>query len=261
MKIDPLANRMRPSKIEEVIGQKHLLDVNKPLYQMIKNNTLSSMIFFGPPGIGKTTIANAISGSLNIPFRKLNGVSIGKKEIEAVIKEAKEADETFCLYIDEIHKLTKVQSEILLPVTEDSTIILIGSTTESVYHSLPSGLLSRCTIYELKSLTVDDILFGVKRALSDKEKGLGNYNVSIEDEQLNQIASSTGGDMRSALNVLENVITANSNLGSSETTIITKEMIEFSTNKKQLGFSGKSDSYNFYSAFQNYIHSFLRVKV
>jgi len=249
----PLAHRMRPQKIEDVIGQKHLLGENKPLYRMIKNHRLSSMILFGPPGVGKTTIASAIAGSILMPFRALNGVTDGKKEIEAVIKEAKKEETTYLLYIDEIHRLTKTQSEPLLPAIENGTIVLISSTTESVYHSLPSGILSRCTVYELNPLETEDIVEGLNRALDHKENGLGEYNVHFEDKVLTHLAETTGGDMRSALNALETVVITNSEAGEKETKEITMEMVEEVTNKKNLGFNGNDTKYDLMSSFQKSI--------
>lgn len=254
-KIRPLAYRMRPTKIEEVIGQKHLLSEDKPLYRMIKNKRLSSMILFGPPGIGKTTIASAIAGSLDVPFVALNGVTDGKKEIDAVIKKAKEEDTTYLLYIDEIHRLTKTQSEPLLPVMEDGTIVLISSTTESVHHKLPSGILSRSTVYELNPLSDKDIEEGLRRALLDKEKGLGNFNVKISDESLEFLSGTTGGDMRSALTALETVVITHSDENSEEVEITT-EMIEGVIKKKALNYNGADSKYNLMSSFQNYIHTF-----
>lgn len=250
MKIQPLADRIRPSKIEEVIGQKHLLGENKPIYRMVKNKQLSSMIFFGPAGIGKTTIARAIANSVDIPFVALNGVTDGKKEIDTVIKNAEKEDRTYLLYIDEIHRLTKTQSEPLLPAIENGTIVLVSSTTESVYHSLPSGILSRCTVYELFPLSTSDIQEGLERALSDKEKGLGDFNVSLDEGVLEHIAGSTGGDMRSALNALEVLLITNADKGSATPTVITIDMVEEATNKKNLGYNGENTRYDLMSAFQ-----------
>lgn len=252
-KIEPLANKMRPSKIEEVIGQKHLLGQNKPIYRMVKNKKISSLILFGPAGVGKTTIANAIANSIDIPFRALNGVTDGKKEIDTVIKEAKANDETYLLYIDEIHRLTKTQSEPLLPAMENGTIILVGSTTESVYHSLPSGILSRSTVYELHPLKSEDIVEGLKRALTDKVNGLGEYKVDFSDELLEFISQTVGGDMRSALTALETVVISNTDLENEEVVVVTEEMITDVTSKKSLGYSGENSRYDLMSALQKSI--------
>lgn len=252
LKIHPLASRMRPKFIDDVIGQKHLLGEYKPLYKMIKNKQLSSLILFGPPGIGKTTIANAIANTLEVPFVALNGVTDGKKEIDAVIKKAKEEDVTYVLYIDEIHRLTKTQSEPLLPVMENGTIILISSTTESVYHKLPSGILSRSTVFELKPLTNDEILEGLKRAVNDKENGLGEYKFVISDEVLSFLSQLTGGDMRAALNGLEMVVVTHSEK-EGEVVEITTEMAEQVMNKKSLSFNGQDSKYNIISAMQKSI--------
>lgn len=246
----PLAHRIRPRVIEEVIGQKHLLGESKPLYRMIKNKRLSSLIFTGPPGVGKTTISSAIAGSIDIPFVALNGVTDGKKEIEKVIQKAKTEERTYLLYIDEIHALSRTQCEPLLPSTEGGEIVLIASTTKSVYHSLPSGILSRCTVYELNPLEIPDILLGLKRALKDKERGLGEYNVHFKDSVLKHLAEVTGGDMRSALNALETIVITNSDIESEETTEISLGMVEEVTNKKHLGFNGDDTKYDLLSSFQ-----------
>lgn len=252
MRIQPLANRVRPKYIDEVIGQKHLLGKTKPLYKMIKNKQLSSLILFGPPGIGKTTIANAIANSLEVPFVALNGVTDGKKEIDAVIKKAKEEDVTYVLYIDEIHRLTKTQCEPLLPVMENGLIVLISSTTESVYHKLPAGILSRSTIFELEPLSEEEILEGLKRAVKDKENGLGEYKFVIKDEVLSFLSQITGGDMRSALNGLEMVVVTHADK-EGEIVEITSEMAESVVKKKSLGFNGTDSVYQLKSSFQKSI--------
>lgn len=251
--IRPLAHRMRPTKIEEVIGQKHVLGENKPIYQMVRNRQPTSLILTGPPGIGKTTIATAIAGSLDMPFVALNGVEDGKKEIADVIKKAKEEKTSYLLYIDEIHRLTKIQSESLLPVMEDGIIILISSTTESVYHKLPAGILSRSTVYELEPLSVDDISEGLKRALTDKEQGLGEYNAQMSDETIQFLAGTTGGDMRSALTALETVVITHTEKGNNESVEITTEMVEGVTKKKALGYNGNDSKYDLMSSFQKSI--------
>lgn len=253
MKHVPLAHRIRPTKIEEVIGQKHLLGDNKPLFRMIKNNQLSSMILFGPPGIGKTTIASAIAGSSNLPFHKLNAVQAGKKDLEKIAKECENSEDSILLYVDEVHRFTKTQVEFLLPFMESGDIIVISSTTESVYHSLPGGILSRSTVFELKPLTSDEMVIGLKRALDNKENGLGEYNVSFSDECLTHLAETCGGDMRSALNALEILVVSNSTKNSENAIEITMEMIEEATNKKNLGYNGDDSKYDLLSAFQKSI--------
>lgn len=247
---EPLAHRMRTKTIEGVIGQKHLLGENKPLYRMIKNNRISSMILFGPPGIGKTTIAMAIAESASLPFRKLNAVAAGKKDLEQVVKEAEELHSSVLTYVDEIHRFSRTQVEYLLPFIESGQIILIGSTTESVYHNLPSAILSRCTIFELKPLTPEEIVQGLERALVDKEVGLGKYSLAFEDGVLMHMADTTGGDMRSALNALEVIVVTNADQDSEQVTTISMDMVEEVTSKKNLGYNGTDSFYNLLSAFQ-----------
>lgn len=247
---EPLAFKMRPNTIDEVIGQNHLIGNGKPISRMVQNNRISSMILFGPPGIGKTSIASAIAGSVSMNFRTLNAVSAGKKDLEEVAKEVKSLGESICLYVDEIHRFTKTQIEYLLPLIESGEVVLIGSTTESVMHSLPSAIISRCTIFELKSLSTEEIKIGLERALFDKERGLGDYNLDIESETLSYIASACGGDMRSALNALENIVITNANKGEEHKTNITIEMAEEMLNKKSTGFNGEDSMYNLMSAYQ-----------
>lgn len=253
LKIQPLPNAIRPKKVEEVIGQTHLLGPNKPLARMIQNRKISSIILFGPAGIGKTTIATAIAGSMEMPFVALNGVTDGKKEIDAVIKRAKAEDVTYLLFVDEIHRLSKTQSEPLLPAMENGEIVLIGATTESVYHSLPSGILSRSTVYELKPLSPEEIEKGLARALADKESGLGEYAVTFEAGVLSHLAETTGGDMRSALTALETVVVTNAERGRTEPVTVTFAMVEEVVAKKALGYNGKDSAYDLMSAFQKSI--------
>lgn len=247
---EPLAHKMRPNHINEIIGQTHLIGKGKPIQRMVDNNRISSMILFGPPGIGKTSIANAIAGSISIPFRKLNAVSAGKKDLEEVAKESKERNESICLYVDEIHRFTKTQIEYLLPLVESGEVILIGATTESVMHSIPSAILSRCTVFELKPLSPEDIKIGLERALKDTDKGLGLFNVGFADGVLDHIASACGGDMRSALNALETIVISNADEGSPEKTDINMEQAEEMLDKKSMGYNGEDTLYNLMSAYQ-----------
>lgn len=247
---EPLAYRMRPKTIENVIGQTHLLGEGKPINRMVRNNRVSSMILFGPPGIGKTSIASAIAGSISIPFRKLNAVSAGKKDLEEVVKEAKFLNDSICLYVDEIHRFSKTQIEYLLPFVESGEIVLVGATTESVFHSLPGAILSRCTVYELKPLSPDEIIIGLERALNDEEQGLALYNVGFEEGVLNHIAAACGGDMRSALNALETIVISNADKHATEKTVITMGMAEEQLHKKSMGYNGEDTLYNLMSAYQ-----------
>lgn len=249
-KIRPLAYRMRPSKIEEVIGQAHLLGPNKPIRKMVDSKQLTSLLLFGPPGIGKTTIAQSIAGNIDIPFRSLNAVTANKKDLDTVIKEAYSSDSSILLFIDEIHRFTKSTLEILLPAMESGDLIIIGSTTNSVFHVLPSAILSRCSVFELKPLSTPDVVIGLKRALEDKTSGLGAYNIEYSEEVLMFLAETTGGDMRSALNTLEAVVISNLN---DNKLFLTVDMIEKFTEKKHLSYNGESTKYNLLSALQKSI--------
>lgn len=247
---EPLAHKMRPTTIDEVIGQSHLLGEGKPISRMIKNKRISSMILFGPPGIGKTSIAGAIANSISIPFMKLNAVAAGKKDLEDVVKQGKVLECSICLYVDEIHRFSKTQIEYLLPYLESGEIVLIGSTTESVIHSLPSAILSRCTIFELKPLSVQDIKIGLERALKDRDRGLGCFSVRFEDDAFDHIAAVCGGDLRTALNALEGLVISNIEIGFNVETLITMEKVEEALNKKSMGYNGEDTLYNLMSAYQ-----------
>lgn len=249
-KMRPLAHRMRPSLIEDVYGQNHLVGEGKPIRKMVENKQVSSMILFGPPGIGKTTIAQAVAGSAGLPFRSLNAVSCSKKDLTDVIKEAEQMDTSLLLYISEIHRLTRGTIEVLLPVIEDGSLIVIGSTTESVFHSIPAAIRSRCTLFQLEPLSVSEICSSLKKAIGDKERGLGKYEITYKDEVLSFLAERTGGDMRSALNTLENVVITNLIDGKVDLTI---EMVEELIGQKHIAHNGESSTYNLLSAFHKSI--------
>lgn len=198
----PLAFRMRPENIDEIIGQEHLVGKGKMIERMVKAKHLSSMILYGPPGIGKTSIATAIAGSTKTAFRKLNAVVNNKKDMEIVAEEAKMSGKVI-LILDEVHRLDKAKQDFLLPYLEDGKIILIGATTSNPYHAINPAIRSRCQIFELKPLEADDIKTALERALKDEKKGLGKYRAVISKEALMHFASSCAGDVRSALNALE----------------------------------------------------------
>lgn len=203
---EPLANRMRPTTIDEIVGQKHLLNQDALLYKMINNDTLTSIILYGPPGTGKTTIAHVIANTTQSEFAELNAVESGKKDIENVCKKAKEALENnkrTILFIDEIHRFNKTQQDYLLPFVEHGTVILIGATTENPYFEINPALVSRSVIFELKPIDKDDITDLINKALTNTEKGLGDLSLSIDDNALNLITEQSNGDVRHALSLLE----------------------------------------------------------
>lgn len=202
MKQKPLAFRMRPTKIDEIIGQQHLVGEGKILHRMVKAKHLTSMILYGPPGIGKTSIATAIAGSTKTAFRKLNAVVNNKKDMEIVVEEAKMSGKVI-LILDEVHRLDKAKQDFLLPHLESGLITLIGATTSNPYHAINPAIRSRCQIFELKPLLPDEIELALVRAISDTEHGLGSLNVEITSEALSHIANSSGGDVRSALGAIE----------------------------------------------------------
>ena len=198
----PLAYRMRPTKLEEIVGQQDLVGPGKIIDRMVRAKMLSSMILYGPPGTGKTSIASAIAGSTKYAFRVLNAATDTKKDLQVVAEEAKMSG-TVVLLLDEIHRLDKTKHDFLLPLLESGSIILIGATTENPYININPAIRSRTQIFEVHPLTATDIQKALNRALNDKEKGLGNYPVSITKEALNFLATATNGDLRSSLNALE----------------------------------------------------------
>jgi len=203
----PLASRLRPTTLDEVVGQRHIIGEDKLLYRAIKADKISSVIFYGPPGTGKTTLAKVIANSTSSEFCQLNATASGKKDMEEVIQKAKDnrgmyAKKTI-LFVDEIHRFNKSQQDYLLPFVEDGTIVLIGATTENPYFEVNGALISRSIIFELKPLEKDDIKVLLKRAVYDKEKGMGSYNAEIEEDALEFLSDIANGDARNALNAIE----------------------------------------------------------
>ena len=203
----PLASRLRPTTLDEVVGQQHIVGKDKLLYRAIKADKLSSIIFYGPPGTGKTTLAKVIANTTSAEFRQINATSAGKKDMEEVVQQAKNNQGMYgkktILFIDEIHRFNKGQQDYLLPFVEDGTIILIGATTENPYFEVNSALLSRSIIFELKKLDKEDVKVLLKRAVNDREKGMGAFGAVIEDDALEFLADVCNGDARAALTAIE----------------------------------------------------------
>lgn len=206
-KSSPLAERMRPSSLEEFIGQEHIIGKNKLLYRMINADKISSLILYGPPGSGKTTLARIIATTTKSEFAQINAVTGGVGDIKELVKNASNTlgmySKRTIVFIDEIHRFNKSQQDALLPSVENGTIILIGATTENPYFEINSALISRSTVFELKKLTYNDVKNVILQALNDKTKGLGNYDITLSEEALNHWANVANGDCRTALNALE----------------------------------------------------------
>lgn len=249
----PLASRMRPTKLEEIVGQEHILQPDKLLYRAIKADKLQSLIFYGPPGTGKTTIAKVIANTTKAKFIILNATTSGKQDITDAVKQAKDhqvmTNHKTIIFIDEIHRFNKAQQDALLPYTEDGTIILIGATTENPYFEVNRALISRSLIFELKPLNEEAIKKIVLEALQSKERGLGAYKGRITDEALDFIALRSGGDARSALNAIELAVmtTERDEDGFIHINI---EVMEECMQKRMLNYDKKGDNhYDVISAF------------
>lgn len=203
----PLASRMRPTTLDEVAGQEHIIGKDKLLYRAIKADKLGSVIFYGPPGTGKTTLAKVIANTTSARFKQLNATVAGKKDMEEVVKEAQQYlgmyGKKTILFIDEIHRFNKGQQDYLLPFVEDGTLVLIGATTENPYFEVNGALISRSIVFELKPLSKEDVCRLLERAVTDKVKGMGSYNAVLEEDAKEFLADIAGGDARAALNALE----------------------------------------------------------
>ena len=248
----PLAYRMRPRNLEEVVGQQHLVGPGKIINRMVAAKMLSSMILYGPPGTGKTSIASAIAGSTKYAFRMLNAATDTKKDLQIVAEEAKMSG-TVILLLDEVHRLDKTKQDFLLPHLESGRIIMIGATTENPYITINPAIRSRTQIFEVKPLTEADILTAVDHALADKERGLGDYPVRMEDNARLHLSRATNGDLRSALNGLE--LAVRSTPPEEDGTIhLTLEVIEECIQRKALTHDKDGDAhYDVISAFQKSI--------
>lgn len=248
----PLASRMRPRTIEEVVGQEHILGEGKLLYRAIKADRISSLILCGPPGTGKTTLAQVIANSTDAEFVELNATTSGKKDMEDAVQHAKSRlgmhERRTILFIDEIHRFNKAQQDFLLPFVENGTVILIGATTENPYFEVNRALLSRSIIFELNPLTKDDVATLLRRAVDDDDRGLGRYNIQLDDDACEFLADVVDGDARSALNALElGAITTEPENG---VVRITAEVAESCIQKRRLGYDKDGDNhYDTISAF------------
>ena len=254
----PLAYRMRPQNLDQVVGQKHLIGPGKIIRRMVEAHLLSSMILYGPPGIGKTSIASAIAGSTKYAFRKLNAATDGKKQLKQVAEEAKMSG-TVILLLDEIHRLDKTKQDYLLPLLESGQVILIGATTENPYIAISPAIRSRCQIFELKPLSAKDAEQAIMRALNDKENGLGNYNVELTDEAKKLLIDKGNGDLRSTLNALELAVLSTKQELEDENKkadhiLISEAEMTNSIQMKNHAFDAKADGhYDLISAFQKSI--------
>ncbi len=203
----PLASRLRPRTLDEVVGQQHIVGKDKLLYRAIKADKLTSVIFYGPPGTGKTTLAKVIANTTSANFTQINATVAGKKDMEEVVKQAQDTlgmyGKKTILFIDEIHRFNKSQQDYLLPFVEDGTVILIGATTENPYFEVNGALLSRSIVFELKALEIPEIKELILRAVQDTERGMGSYQAMIDEDALDFLADMAGGDARSALNAIE----------------------------------------------------------
>lgn len=250
----PLAYRMRPTNIDEIVGQTHLVGPHKIIRRMVQAKRLQSMILYGPPGIGKTSIASAIAGTTNYAFRQLNAATDTKKDMEAIVAEGRMSG-SIILLLDEIHRLNKVKQDYLLPHLESGQIILIGATTENPYISINPAIRSRTEIFELKPLSPADIKTALLRAISDKERGLGHYNLDVDEIALDHFVNAANGDLRGALNALELATLSTEPEKNHEDRIhITIDVAEESLQKKALSHDANGDAhYDVISAFQKSI--------
>ncbi len=250
--MQPLAYRMRPRNLSEVVGQQHLVGPNKIISRMVKARMLSSLILYGPPGTGKTSIASAIAGSTKYAFRKLNAATDTKKDLQVVAEEAKMSG-TVILLLDEIHRLDKSKQDFLLPHLENGRIILIGATTENPYISINPAIRSRTQIFPVHPLSIEDMKVAINRALTDSERGLGKMPIKLDQDAEEQLLTATNGDLRSALNGLE--LAAKSTDPDKDGIIhLTLPVIEESVQKKAIASDRDGDAhYDVISAFQKSI--------
>ena len=246
---EPLAYKMRPKTIDDIVGQQKIIGPHTVLYKMIQNGHVPSILLYGPPGVGKTSIANAIAGTAQIPFFTLNATQAGKKDIEQVVMDARMSGKVL-LFIDEIHRFNKLQQDSLLPHVENGSIVLIGATTENPFHDVNPAIRSRCgEILQLEHLQTENITELLKRAIHDEERGLGKLQIEVTEQQLIHIAEASGGDARKALTLLESVYYASDEKDG--VTIFSDVAIEALAKRIGVyGDKGGSHFYNLLSALQ-----------
>ncbi len=243
MQNEPLAFRMRPRHIDEIIGQQHIIGEHTALYKMIKKGHVPSMLLYGEPGIGKTSIAYAIAGSTNLPFFALNATQAGKKDVEQIVQDARLSGKVL-LFLDEIHRFNKLQQDTLLPHVENGSIVLIGATTENPFHDVNPAIRSRCgEILQLKRLSIKDVTQLLKNAIYDEERGLGRVNLSITEEQIEKIAIASNGDARKSLTLLESVYFAAEEVNGQS--IVKDDIIDHLS--KRIGVYGDKGGTHFYN--------------
>ena len=247
----PLAERMRANNLNDFVGQKHIVSVGSLLRRAILADRLGSCIFWGPPGTGKTTLADIIASTTHGEFIKLNAVQAGVADVKKAVEDARNNLKLYgkrtYLMLDECHRFNKTQSDSLLPSIEKGTIIFIGSTTENPYSSMTPAIVSRCRVFEFKSLSEEDIKGALKKALSDKRKGLGNYDATVEDAAISHIARLAGGDLRTAYNALELAVLTTPPLSDGKINVTLADA-EQSIQRKALSYSEDS-YYDYLSAF------------
>ena len=249
----PLANRMRPTSLDDVVGQEHILGRDGLLSRAIRADRIGSLIFYGPPGTGKTTLAQVIANTTKAEFREMNATCAGKKDMEDAVQRAKDKlgmeGRRTIVFIDEIHRFNKGQQDYLLPFVENGTIILIGATTENPYFEVNRALISRSMVFELKPLSSENIATIIRRAVKDETRGLGKQNVEIDDDAVEFLADMSGGDARSALNAVE-IGALTTDPGSDGVIRITKEVASSCIQKRILGYDKDGDNhYDTISAF------------
>lgn len=252
-KDSPLASRLRPSKLEDFVGQEHIIGKDTLLYRAIKADKLSSVIFYGPPGTGKTTLAKIIAGTTKSEFVQINATTAGKKDITDAVEHAKSMLGMYgrhtILFIDEIHRFNKSQQDALLPYVEDGTLVLIGATTENPYFEVNKALVSRSVIFELKPLSAENIADIIKRAIADEKNGLGDYNACIDDNALSFLSNISNGDARVALNAVELAVLTTDRAADNKIHI-TLEVAQQCVQKRPLNYDRDGDNhYDTISAF------------